>query len=93
VDSFSFPYRFPEEDKAFMNRLVMRISDAGYRNSESTQVRTLPTQSEVNFLKRFPVNSGDDLSLFQTKLEGAYDWVHVPQYHYKKLGSKVGHNV
>jgi hypothetical protein len=50
-------------------------------------------KSDLHSLERLPVNSGDDRSLFRTKLEGAYDWIHVPQYYFKKLKKKVRTNV
>jgi peptidoglycan/xylan/chitin deacetylase (PgdA/CDA1 family) len=93
IDSFSFPYRFPEEDKVFTNEMVINLREAGFRNGVTTRVGTMTKESRLFLLERLPVNSKDDLILLGAKLEGAYDWVHIPQYQYKALRRMVGARV
>jgi peptidoglycan/xylan/chitin deacetylase (PgdA/CDA1 family) len=84
VDSFAYPYAFPEPDGAFKRRLRETLRQAGYRNGVCTTIGRPDATSDVFFMERLPVNSGDDLSLFRAKLEGAYDWLAKPQYLVKK---------
>jgi hypothetical protein len=41
------------------------------------------------FLKRLPVNSWDDPTFFQSKLEGDYDWLRRPQYLKKYIKKRM----
>ena len=80
VSSFSYPYAFPETDLRFVGRLETMLDSAGYENGVSTMIGRAGPRHNRFFLPRLPVNSWDDLSLFQVKLEGGYDWLHGPQY-------------
>ena len=86
VESFSYPYAFPETDRTFKQRLRAILAEAGYSNGVSTIIGRAGRNDDAFFMKRLPVNSCDDLSLFQAKLDGAYDWLHVPQYLSKAIG-------
>src|SRR5262249_3839965 len=85
VRSFSYPFRFPETDTKFTSFLRQTLEDAGYSNGVSTIVGTASSADNRFFLKRLPVNNDDDLSFFKWKLQGAYDWVHAPQYWFKRI--------
>jgi len=85
VRSFSYPFQFPETDTKLISFLQETLEDAGYANGVSTIVGTASNADNRFFLKRLPVNNDDDVSLFQWKLQGAYDWVHAPQYWFKRI--------
>jgi len=94
VDSFAYPYAFPQTDKDFKTRLRDSLRQAGYRNGVCTIVGRVNRKSEPLFMERLPVNSCDDAPLFKAKLAGAYDWVARSQYLAKKgksyLRSSIG---
>jgi peptidoglycan/xylan/chitin deacetylase (PgdA/CDA1 family) len=85
VESFSYPYAFPEENSHFKLDLECCLADSGYTHGVTTMVGTANGSNNRFFLKRIPVNSHDDPALFQAKLEGGYDWVHGLQYGFKML--------
>ncbi|HUY12644.1 MAG TPA: polysaccharide deacetylase family protein [Terriglobia bacterium] len=87
VDSFAYPYAFPEANRAFKRRLRAHLEDAGYTSGVSTVVGRADGTSGVFFMKRLPMNSHDDLSLFRAKLEGGYDWLHAFQVGRKLLAA------
>ena len=80
VQSFSYPYAFPEIDNGFKARLRQELHQAGYENGVCTTVGRPGPGSDHFFLKRLPVNSDDDPKLFLAKLAGSYDWLGKPQY-------------
>jgi len=80
VKSFAYPYAFPETDRIFRQRLRAILEESGYENGVSTIIGTVGQTDDRFFVKRLPVNSGDDLRLFKAKLEGAYDWLHALQF-------------
>ncbi len=85
VQSFSYPYAFPEADRGFVRRFRDQLHNEGYENGVSTIIGTAERDHDWFFLPRLPVNSFDDLALFQAKLEGKYDWMHAPQHWYKTI--------
>jgi peptidoglycan/xylan/chitin deacetylase (PgdA/CDA1 family) len=84
VDSFAYPYAFPQTDNDFKKMLRDSLGQAGYRNGVCTIVGRANRSSEPLFMERLPVNSCDDAPLFKAKLSGAYDWVAKSQYLAKK---------
>lgn len=80
VQSFSYPYAFPETDASFKRKLREELRQAGYENGVCTTVGRPGPASDPFFLKRLPVNSDDDSRLFRAKLAGSYDWLAKPQY-------------
>jgi peptidoglycan/xylan/chitin deacetylase (PgdA/CDA1 family) len=88
VDTFSYPYAFPEADRTFVGRLSGLLEECGYQRGVSTVVGRAGRTDSRFFMKRLPVNSHDDRWLFQAKLEGAYDWLHPVQYTAKLIRSK-----
>lgn len=85
VDSFSYPYQFPEQDKSFIRNLKNTLLNAGYRNGVSTRIGTAESPKDTYFLKRLPINSDDTIPFFQAKLEGGYDWLNKVQLFWKQL--------
>lgn len=82
-DSFSYPYAFPEANKQFVSFLRQILSKSGYNSCVSTIVGTMGEKADNFFIKRIPVNSDDDQQFFKAKLEGAYNWIHIPQAIFK----------
>lgn len=89
VQSFSYPYAFPETDNGFKGRLREELRQAGYENGVCTTVGRPSRDSDPFFLKRLPVNSDDDSQLFHAKLAGSYDWISKPQYLVKMVKTRV----
>lgn len=90
VDSFSYPYAFPEEYQPFVKNYIDILSKCGYRFGVTTIVGRYNRRDNLFTMKRLPVNNYDDPALFQAKLQGDYDWVHVAQYLRKKFLGWVG---
>ena len=84
VESFSYPYAFPESSHSFRRRLKDILVTAGYKNGVSTIIGTAANRHDAFFLPRLPVNTWDDSRLLYAKLKGDYNWLHAPQY-LKKL--------
>ena len=80
VDTFSFPYAFPQGDREFTERFRALLEKAGIRRCLTTIVGRTRSGDDPFFLKRIPVNEHDDPALFRAKLEGAYDWLRPIQY-------------
>ena len=79
VDSFSYPFAFPEEDNNFMRFLQDMLQNTGFDYGVSTILGRASRNSNRYFLPRLPVNNWDDISLLRAKLEGGYDWLHWAQ--------------
>ena len=75
VESFAYPYAFPQVDTAFRDMLRGILENAGYRNGVCTIVGRASSSSDPFFVERLPVNELDDLQFLHAKLTGAYDWV------------------
>jgi peptidoglycan/xylan/chitin deacetylase (PgdA/CDA1 family) len=89
VKSFSYPYAFPENYTHFKQTLRLSLQACGYTNGVSTILGTMQNPKDRYFLKRLPVSSADDTSLFRGLLEGGYDWLHSFQYVAKMAKSGV----
>jgi peptidoglycan/xylan/chitin deacetylase (PgdA/CDA1 family) len=85
VETFSYPYAFPEAARAFRSRLRDLLTRAGYRTAVTTLVGTVRPGDDLLCLKRLPVNTWDDDALFLAKLQGGYDWMHALQRAHKRL--------
>jgi peptidoglycan/xylan/chitin deacetylase (PgdA/CDA1 family) len=75
IDSFAYPFAFPQTDPEFKKMLRDSLRQAGYQNGVCTIVGRANSSSEPLFMERLPVNSCDDSALFNAKLAGAYDWI------------------
>ena len=85
IKAFAYPYAFPEHNKAFTRRLGGILESHGYEVGVSTVIGRARSTDNPFFLPRLPINTWDDLALFQAKLEGGYDWLHWPQWIYKQI--------
>ena len=85
IDSFSYPFAFPESKTGFKQVLHDLLCKTGYRQGVCTSIGTEDGRGDRFFMKRLPVNSCDDLPLFAAKLAGDYNWLHGLQYAYKQL--------
>jgi peptidoglycan/xylan/chitin deacetylase (PgdA/CDA1 family) len=83
IRSFAYPFAFPEHERAFIDTLRSLLKQCRYVNGVSTSIGTVRPGSDPFFLPRIPVNSYDDTRFLEAKLNGAYNWVHVPQFAYK----------
>jgi peptidoglycan/xylan/chitin deacetylase (PgdA/CDA1 family) len=83
VESFSYPFALPEEDRDFTRYLADTLENLGYTNGVSSAIGRAKPRDARFFLPRLPVNSWDDVELLRAKLEGGYDWLHWPQWFYK----------
>jgi len=79
VDSFAYPYAFPQIETDFKKLLRDSLCRADYSNGVCTTVGRAGRGSDPFFMERLPVNSCDDSALFSAKLLGAYDWLAKPQ--------------
>jgi peptidoglycan/xylan/chitin deacetylase (PgdA/CDA1 family) len=79
VDSFSYPFGFPEEDKDFTRYLEDLLKNLGFEYGVSTILGRACRKSNKFFLPRLPVNNWDDDLLLRAKVNGGYDWLHWPQ--------------
>lgn len=79
VKSFSYPFAFPEGKTDFILFIREVLQTCGYECGVTTVIGTAHPNSDPYFLPRLPLNSWDDVRLLQAKLEGGYDWVHIPQ--------------
>lgn len=89
VTVFSYPYRFPEEDRGFTEFVGEQLVNAGYLRGVTTIIGRYREGEDVMFLKRLPVNESDDSSLLRAKLNGDYDWLRRPQYLVKRARSII----
>jgi peptidoglycan/xylan/chitin deacetylase (PgdA/CDA1 family) len=75
VDSFSYPYAFPEQNRRFVDYLEKLLGQCGYRRGVTTVIGRSSCHGRPFFLKRLPINDYDEASFFKAKLEGGYDWI------------------
>lgn len=79
ITTFAYPYAFPEANRGFVRTLEGLLQECGYELGVTTILGTAKPQASRWFLPRLPVNTWDDLSFLGAKLEGAYDWLRIPQ--------------
>ena len=79
VQSFSYTFGFPEENKDYVRYLEDLLRSLGYELGVSTIIGRAGSKSNRFFLPRLPVNSFDDPWFLRAKLQGGYDWLHWPQ--------------
>jgi peptidoglycan/xylan/chitin deacetylase (PgdA/CDA1 family) len=89
VDCFAYPFAFPEENVSFVRMVRATLIEAGYRLGVSTRIGMARQQEDCYFLPRLPMNSMDDIPLFDAKLQGGYDWLHSLQYASKFIKARV----
>jgi peptidoglycan/xylan/chitin deacetylase (PgdA/CDA1 family) len=74
VDSFCYPYKYPEADHGFLSMFTPLLRIGGYQCCLSTKIGTANTVTDLFSMRRVPISVGDDWWLFGRKLKGAYDW-------------------
>jgi peptidoglycan/xylan/chitin deacetylase (PgdA/CDA1 family) len=79
VDLFSYPYRYPEENRTFTRHLADLLDECGYRAAVTTVIGRSRPGRDVRALPRLPVNDSDDAPLLGAKLSGHYDWLRAAQ--------------
>lgn len=84
IETFSYPFAFPEENKNFKYFIKKTLQGCGYKIGVTTILGTVSPNDDPYLLKRIPVNSCDDLAFFKAKLSGAYNWLHTPQLLFKR---------
>jgi peptidoglycan/xylan/chitin deacetylase (PgdA/CDA1 family) len=89
VNSFAYPWAFPEADPVFVRFLVDLLKSHGFDNGVSTILGRANSSSNRYYLPRLPINSWDDPALLSAKLAGGYDWLHWPQ----RMHKFVHHNI
>jgi peptidoglycan/xylan/chitin deacetylase (PgdA/CDA1 family) len=89
VPSFSYPYAFPEHQHSYIRDVTACLKNLGYRNAVTTIIGSAATDTNPYLLPRIPINTHDDLDLFDAKLSGAYDWMHAVQFARKLLRKPV----
>jgi peptidoglycan/xylan/chitin deacetylase (PgdA/CDA1 family) len=85
VETFAFPYAFPQGNGFFARDLRDLLIQTGYACCVTTELGRVKIGDDPYRLKRLPVNSLDDEALLRAKLEGGYDWLGWPQYLIKKV--------
>lgn len=75
VDSFAYPYAFPQTDEPFKAMVRQILRESGYRYGVCTRIGRAGAASDPLFLERLPVNSADDRALLAAKMAGHYNWV------------------
>jgi peptidoglycan/xylan/chitin deacetylase (PgdA/CDA1 family) len=88
VNSFSYPYAFPEHESIFLEQLRQCLESTGYEYGVTTVLGGANQTNDRYFLPRIPINEHDDIRLFEAKLKGEYDWLHLPQSLYKFMRSR-----
>ena len=92
VQTFSFPYAFPENDKDFVSFMRSKLQIYGYSCAVATRIGTAAIGDDLFSLRRIPVNNDDDSSLFKSKLAGGYNWLYSAQYMIKFMRGMLGMN-
>lgn len=85
IESFSYPFAFPEHNGFFLGRLWSVLYSTGYRCCLTTRIGATAAGDDPFRLKRLPVNSMDDSLLLEAKMNGAYDWLQTCQTVYKRF--------
>jgi len=88
IDSFSYPFSFPEEDKSMVRFVEDLLENFGFDYGVCRILGRASRKSNKLFMPRLPVNNWDDTRLLRAKLEGGYDWLHWPQL----LKRSIWHN-
>jgi peptidoglycan/xylan/chitin deacetylase (PgdA/CDA1 family) len=89
VDSFAYPYAFPQSNVSFTRRLSEVLQQLGYHCCVTTEIGSARSRHNPFRLPRLPLNDADDLALFAAKLDGAYDWLAWPQRAVKSFTSAL----
>lgn len=89
VDSFSYPFPFPEEDRDFARFIGDTLENQGFKNGVSNIIGRVHRENNPFFLARLPINSWDSSEMLKAKLIGGYDWMHFLQWCHKLANHNV----
>lgn len=85
IDSFAYPYGFPQADAEFSSRFRALLDAEGYASGVTTIIGSAQAGDDRRLLPRLPANSLDDATLLSAKLRGDYDWMQWPQTATKRM--------
>lgn len=89
VEHFCHPYAFPQGSRSYVEGFRKIAAGLGYKSCVTTRIGRARAGDDPFSLRRLPVNSCDDLTLFRAKLEGGYDWLGLPQKHLTNCIQKI----
>lgn len=88
VESFAYPYAFPEHDRSYVRSVREHLQICGYKQAVTTIIGTASVSTDRYCLPRLPINTFDDEAFLRAKLKGGYEWLHVLQYATKVISTK-----
>lgn len=89
INTFSYPYKFPEDNTLFVDILLQLLENTGYCTAVTTRIGRVSSADHDFLLKRLPVNEFDDAAFLRAKLCGAYDWIYFLQFISKVVRSNI----
>lgn len=89
IETFAYPFAFPQEDAAFVARFSALLEDVGYRVGVTTMIGRASARTNPLCIPRLPVNECDDQALLSAKLSGAYDWLSDPQRVQRSVSARI----
>ena len=89
VESFSYPFPFPEEDRDFARFIGDTLENQGFKDGVSSIIGRVHEKNNPFLLPRLPINSWDTAAMLQAKLTGGYDWMHILQWCHKLANHNV----
>jgi peptidoglycan/xylan/chitin deacetylase (PgdA/CDA1 family) len=87
ITAFCYPYAYPQANRSFTKVFTTLLAEADYTCCATTQLGRVESRADPHHLRRLPANSLDDVALLHAKLDGAYDWLALPQAVIKRLKS------
>ncbi len=85
IQSFCYPFAFPDGFTEFTKQLKELLHGTGYRYGVTTRIGFADRHEDFMFMKRIPVNQSDDLDFLHAKLVGAYAWIYPFQVYLKRM--------
>jgi peptidoglycan/xylan/chitin deacetylase (PgdA/CDA1 family) len=92
ISAFSYPFAYPQADRAFCTQLRQTLALQGYKTCVTTTIGSSSDYKDPYCLRRLPVNNDDDPALLIAKIEGAYNWLSGPQHAYKTI-KRISHGL
>ena len=84
---FSYPYAFPEHDTTFINYYVDILKSCKYKYAVTTIIGLMHQNDHPYLIRRLHINSSDNPDIFNIKISGFYNWIHLFQFLFKRLKS------
>jgi len=89
IETFAYPYAFPQEDRGFVQRFRELLMEERYRVAVTTMIGRASKRSHPLCVPRLPVNGCVDRALLMAKLAGAYDWLSEPQRVQRSVAARI----